>query len=121
IVRKDRRGFGPTRTRITLKGLDGQETQAAALSFWPAEDVDGVSRTFVFFSDAEAPEAPAASTRGNAVTAVDGVFAQSPFGIAVLDGADPASAAMLDANTALMDMTQGRATPSTPFADLFEA
>lgn len=40
IVRKDRRGFGPTRTRITLKGLDGQETQAAALSFWPAEDVD---------------------------------------------------------------------------------
>ena len=120
IVRKDRRGFGPTRMRITLKGLDGQETQAAALSFWPAEDVDGVSRTFVFFSDAEAPEAPA-QARPQTTVAADGVFAQSPFGIAVLDGADPASAALLDSNMALMDMTQGRATPSTPFADLFEA
>ncbi len=119
LVRKDRRGFGPSRTRITLKGLDGQETQAAALSFWPTDDVDGTSRTLVFFSDAEAPEAPAPVRAANA--GADGVFGHAPFGVAVLDGADPASAAVLDANGALMDMTQGRATPSTAFADLFEA
>jgi len=119
IIRKDRRGFGPSRARITLKGLDGQETQAATLSFWATEEGDATSRTLVFFSDAEAPEAPAAAPVGVAVT--DGVFAHAPFGVAMLDGADPASAAMLDSNAALMDMTQGRATPSTPFADLFEA
>ncbi len=119
LVRKDRRGFGPSRTRITLKGLDGQETQAAALSFWPTEDVDGTSRTLVFFSDTEAPEAPTpVRVPGGSA---DGVFSHAPFGVAVLDGADPASAAVLDSNTSLMDMTQGRATPSTPFADLFEA
>jgi two-component system cell cycle sensor histidine kinase/response regulator CckA len=54
-------------------------------------------------------------------TGTDGVFGHAPFGVAVLDGADPASAALLDSNAALMDMTEGRATPSTPFAVLFEA
>ncbi len=120
LVRKDRRGFGPSRTRITLKGADGQETQAAALSFWAAEDIDGTSRTLVFFSDAEAPEAPAPAI-ARAQGAADGVFSFAPFGVAVLDGADPASAAVLDSNASLMEMTQGRATPSTPFTDLFEA
>ncbi len=45
----------------------------------------------------------------------------APFGVAVLDGIDPASAALLDSNAALMEMTQGRATPSAAFADLFDA
>jgi two-component system cell cycle sensor histidine kinase/response regulator CckA len=57
--------------------------------------------------------------RGSGET--DEVFAQAPLGIAVLDGADPASAALLDSNASLMEMTQGRATPSAAFADLFEA
>lgn len=120
LIRKDRRGFGPTRTRVTLKGFDGHDTPATALSFWPAEDGDGALHTFVFFSDAEAPEA-ALPLKMDGTVAADAVFSHAPFGVAVLDGADPASAAVLDANTALMDMTQGRATPSTPFADLFEA
>jgi two-component system cell cycle sensor histidine kinase/response regulator CckA len=120
LVRRDRRGFGPSRSRITLKGIDGHETQASVLSFWPADDVDGAARTLVFFSDAEAPEAPAA-VRTDMNNADGGVFANAPFGMAVLDGIDPASAAVLDSNAALMEMTQGRATPSAPFADLFDA
>lgn len=119
LVRRDRRGFGPTRARITLKGRDGVETQASALSFWPLEDVDGAVRALVFFSDAEAPD-NAAPVRVETASA-DGVFAHAPFGVAVLDGTDPASAAVLDSNAALMEMTQGRATPSAPFADLFDA
>ncbi|MFO1017215.1 MAG: ATP-binding protein [Hyphomonadaceae bacterium] len=120
LLRKDRRGFGASRAKITLRGLDGHETQAAALSFWPTDDIDGASRTLVFFSDAETPDTTAPA-RAEGVTSADGVFAHAPFGVAVLDGADPASAALLDANAALMDMTQGRALPSTPFADLFDA
>jgi two-component system cell cycle sensor histidine kinase/response regulator CckA len=120
LVRRDRRGFGLSRQRITLKARDGVEAAASAISFWPTEDGDGASRTFVFFTDAEAPESTAPAARADGV-ASDGVFAHAPFGVAVLDGIDPASAAMLDANTALMDMTQGRAAPGSAFTDLFEA
>ncbi|OQW58535.1 MAG: hypothetical protein A4S17_03630 [Proteobacteria bacterium HN_bin10] len=120
IVRRDRRGFGPARARVTLKGIDGQETQASILSFVPLDDIDGAVRGLVFFSEAETPEA-AAAPRTVDTTSADGVFAQAPFGVAVLDGIDPASAALLDSNAALMEMTQGRATPSAAFVDLFDA
>jgi len=120
ITRRDRRGFGPSRLRLTLSGIDGQETQASALSFWPSDDVDGAVRVLVFFSEAEAPEAPM-PLRASDAGVSDGVFAQAPFGVAVLDGIDPASAALLDANASLMEMTQGRATPSAAFSDLFDA
>jgi two-component system cell cycle sensor histidine kinase/response regulator CckA len=120
LIRRDRRGFGPTRARVTLKGIDGQETQASVLSFTPLDDTDGAVRALVFFSDAEAPEAPTPARTADTSSA-DGVFAQAPFGVAVLDGIDPASAAVLDSNASLMEMTQGRATPSAAFAELFEA
>ena len=120
LLRRDRRGFGPSRSRITLKGIDGQETQASVLSFTPADDTDGAVRALVFFSDAETPEAPA-QARAADTSSADGVFAQAPFGVALLDGIDPATSAMLDSNAALMEMTQGRATPSAAFADLFDA
>jgi two-component system, cell cycle sensor histidine kinase and response regulator CckA len=120
VVRRDRRGFGPTRTRVTLRGLDGLEMQVSALSFWSSDEIDGASRTLVFFSDSETPEGPAPQ-RAQGVTEADGVFSHAPLGIAVLDGGDPASAALVDSNAALMEMTQGRATPGSAFADLFEA
>ena len=119
LLRRDRRGFGPTRVKITLRGIDGQETHASALSFAPPEEIDGAVRALVFFSENETPDAQAivrASAEG-----ADGVFSHAPLGIAVLDGGDPASAALLDSNAALMEMTQGRATPSAPFCDLFDA
>ncbi|MEZ6024013.1 MAG: ATP-binding protein [Hyphomonadaceae bacterium] len=120
VLRRDRRGFGPSRARITLKGRDGMETQASVLTFWPTGEGDGTARTLVFFSDAEAPEAQSAAV-ATANLGADGVFAQAPFGAAVLDCTDPASAAILDSNGALMEMSEGRAMPGAPFADLFDA
>jgi two-component system cell cycle sensor histidine kinase/response regulator CckA len=120
LLRRDRRGFGPTRARLTLRGRDGIETQATSLTFWPSGDGDGAARTLVFFSDAENPDMAPVAMRAEAV-ATDGMFAQAPFGAAVLDCTDPAAAALLDSNAALMEMTQGRATPGAPFADLFDA
>ncbi|MBN8608671.1 MAG: response regulator [Caulobacterales bacterium] len=121
LLRRDRRGFGPTRARVTLRGLDGHETQVTVLSFWPDDNSDGASRTLVFFADAETPDVSAPARAGGVSAEAEGVFSQAPLGIAVLDGADPASAAMLDSNAALMEMTQGRAMPGAGFADLFEA
>ncbi len=120
LIRRDRRGFGPSRAKVTLKGVDGQETQASILSFVPLDDIDGALRGLVFFSDAESPEG-STPVRTVDVSSADGVFAQAPFGVAVLDGIDPASAAVLDSNASLMEMTQGRSTPSAAFADLFDA
>jgi two-component system cell cycle sensor histidine kinase/response regulator CckA len=119
FLRKDRRSFGPQRGRITLKSRDGVDTAASTLTFWPTVEGDGAVRTLIFFADTEAAEAPAV-VRADAGSA-DGVFALAPFGAAVLDTSDPASAALLDSNAALMEMTQGRAAPGAPFADLFEA
>lgn len=120
LIRRDRRGFGPSRAKVTLKGIDGQETQASVLSFVPMDDIDGAVRGLVFFSDAESPEGTVAARSVDTASA-DGVFAQAPFGVAVLDGIDPASAAVLDSNASLMEMTQGRSTPSAAFVDLFDA
>ncbi len=118
LTRRDRRGFGPSRLRATLRGLDGSETQVAVLAFSPSEDLESSTRALVFFSDAETPDGEAPPPR---MDGADGVFSAAPFGVAVLDGTDPASAALLDSNAALMEMTQGRATPGAPFADLFDA
>lgn len=121
LVRRDRRGFGPSRTRITLKARDGAETQASSLTFWPADEGDGAARTLVFFSDAEAPEEARVQRAVSGSVEADGVFAHAPFGAAVVDSADPASATLLDSNAALMEMTQGKAAPGVAFADLFDA
>ena len=121
LVRRDRRGFGPSRARVTLRARDGVESQASAMTFWPSDGDDGAARTLIFFSEAETPEVVSAAPRIEGATVSDGVFAQAPFGAAVLDAADPAMATLLDSNGALMEMTQGRAAPGVAFADLFDA
>ncbi len=47
-------------------------------------------------------------------------FTSAPFGVAYLEGENPETALLGDANTALMDMTEGGATPGTPFKELFK-
>jgi two-component system, cell cycle sensor histidine kinase and response regulator CckA len=118
LLRRDRRGFGPARAAVTLKGCDGAETNAVVLSFAPSDEADGAVHGLAFFSEAEAPDAVRAP---RVHTGDASVFAEAPFGVAVLDGGDPASAALLDSNAALMAMTQARATPGAAFADLFDA
>ncbi len=124
FLRRERRSFGATRAPVTLRARDGVETRAQALTFVAlGADADSAMRTLVFFADDEAPFAPpqAEQTGARPVAAPDIVFQHAPFGAAVLDSADPATASILDANPALMDMTSGRAAPGAHFADLFDA
>lgn len=124
LLRRDRRGFRPTQAPIMLRARDGVETPATALTFWTSdEDADAQARTLIFFTEAEAPGATAEPPRAppRAVGAADLAFEYAPFGAALLDGPDPAVAAILDANPALMDMTGGRAAPGASFAELFDA
>src|SRR5262249_38710533 len=70
-LKRERRGFGVSRTRLTLKARDGMEQSAAAIAFWPNDETDDTVRTLVFFSDVEAPEE---ATTLRATADVDGVF-----------------------------------------------
>ena len=66
--------------------------------------------------------APPASPERTAVapTALDAFAGAAPFGAALLDGADPFEAAILQANPALGALTEGAATPGTPFGALID-
>ncbi|MDX2233980.1 MAG: ATP-binding protein [Hyphomonadaceae bacterium] len=118
VLRRDRKSNEPARTPVTLRTRDGRELPAAALSIWPGGAADGATRTFVFL-DADA--GPGAEPRAVAGVSSGSFFDNAPFGAALLDGADPAVSAVLDANAALMDVSQGRATPGMSFVDLFDA
>jgi two-component system, cell cycle sensor histidine kinase and response regulator CckA len=117
VLRRDRKSSEPARTSVTLRTRDGRELPAAALSVWPAGAADGATRTFVFLEE-EAVAQEAALTPG---VSSGSFFDNAPFGAAILDGADPATAAVLDANAALMEVAHGRATPGMSFVDLFDA
>ncbi|MDZ4762367.1 MAG: response regulator, partial [Alphaproteobacteria bacterium] len=67
--------------------------------------------------------APAASSEGGErlVRADDPMFNDAPFGVVRLDGEGVETSVMLDANRALLDLTEGRAQPGSRFADLFVA
>ena len=51
----------------------------------------------------------------------DDMFAAAPFGVARLDGADPHSAMIEDANPALVQLSSGQAVPGARFAELFQS
>ena len=128
LLRRDRRGFGPQRAPVTLRARDGVETRAAALTVWPGGELEGGASTFLFFEDGGA-EAPVQMARAEGdgqskpIGLVDeeAVFENAPFGMAMLDSADPAMASILDSNPALMEMSQGRATPGVSLGELFDA
>ena len=120
VLRRDRKSNETARAAITLRARDGHELAATALSIWPNGAADGATRTFVFLAgeDGAASEPVRAAVAG---VSSGSFFDNAPFGAALLDGADPAVSAVLDANAALMDVTQGRASAGMTFVDLFDA
>ena len=79
----------------------------------------------VIAARAEAPNIRPAELKEPMVAAIaasfDGFAAAAPFGAAALDGGDPLDAVIVEANTALEVMTQGRAKAGVRFGDLLEA
>jgi two-component system cell cycle sensor histidine kinase/response regulator CckA len=116
VLRRDRKATDPSRTPITLRCADGHEAPASAWPVWAGGENEGGARAFVFFGSARTEEA----SSGTRPAAADSFFENAPLGAALLDGSDPAVAAILDANGALMEIAQGRASPGVAFADLFD-
>mgnify|MGYP001809559896 FL=1 len=123
VLRRDRRSFGAIRGQVTLRARDGVESTASTMTYWSADAGDAATRTLVFFSSDEAPTTAPTGTVVAPVASPAAAFAleHAPVGLAVLDASDPSQARILDANPALIEMTQGRSIPGASFADLFDA
>jgi two-component system cell cycle sensor histidine kinase/response regulator CckA len=125
LLRRDRRSFGAVRGQATLRARDGVETSVQTLTYWSSHAGDNASRTLVFFAGEEAVPAPREGREPAPTLSPQGVSAfaleHAPVGLAVLDAADPGQAKILDANPALIEMSQGRAIPGAAFVDLFDA
>ena len=126
VLGKGRRASGaPVRAEIILKAREGINTPAVIVSSWPEEGDTPASRSLVFAQTrtgapvgvAQAVAAPAA---GEVAGTLDAMFANAPFGVARLDGKDPAMAVIDDANPALLEMTNGAASPGNRFDSLFD-
>ena len=63
---------------------------------------------------------PPAETPAAGPAALDAFAAAAPFGAALLDGADPFDAAVVELNEAMASLTAGRARPGSRFADLID-
>jgi two-component system cell cycle sensor histidine kinase/response regulator CckA len=120
-----RPGAPPVRSEVVLKGKGGVETSAVIMSTWPGGEKPATSRSVVFGLTASgAPagvaKALAAPVAGELGSMLDAMFANAPFGVARLEGPDPAHAIIADANPVLLDLTHGAAAPGREFAELFK-
>ena len=110
MLRRDRRGFGPARAPITLRARDGMETPAVALTFWPADDSDGaIAHAGVLpgRKRRKRPRAPRAADRRRSTACSRMRRSARRCSTAPIRRRRRS----LDSNPALMEMTQGRATP----------
>ena len=109
-----------------LIGRDGVESPVVVAVDWTEERPARARGVVYGLSAAGAPPGVAqlAEVSGHADKpgrTFDDMFAAAPFGVARLDGADPLSAMVEDANPALVQLSGGAAVPGARFADLFVA
>lgn len=116
LLRRDRRAATPSSPVVTLHTAVADVR--VSLSVVGSDEADGLIR--LYFAPEPVLTEPAA-LRVDDVGGLHHFFALAPYGAAILDSADPATALILDANVALMEMAQGAAQPGAGFKDLFEA
>ena len=123
-IRKSAGDEGVCRFEARLKGRDGIETDAVLALSWDGAKKPTARGVLYGLTATGTPsgvaQAIAGATGGKAGRTFDEMFAAAPFGVARLDGSDPASAVIEDVNPALARMTGGQARSGATFADLFD-
>lgn len=125
ILSSSRQSKDAERFDARLISAEGREAPIVLALSW-TEDRPALARGVIYGLSAagtppkarERSETPAGT---QASAPMDDMFSAAPFGVARLDGADPADAVVMDANPALLMLTGGAAVPGARFADLFEA
>jgi two-component system, cell cycle sensor histidine kinase and response regulator CckA len=123
LLGRDRKSGAPGRVDIQLRARDGVEIPAQATTSWSGKGAEAYGRIILQPSRAVAGgEMDRFALQGASRpsrTDGDPMFDDAPFGAVRLDGEGVAGAIILDANRALMELTRGKATPGSLFADLF--
>ena len=123
LLGRDRKTGAPGRTDIQLRARDGVELPVQAITTWSGRGAEASGRIVFLPSpqllngdgDRFSLQGASRPLRGDG----DPMFDDAPFGAVRLDGDRVDGAIILDANRALMELTGGRATPGSRFADLF--
>ncbi len=126
LMKREVRGATSQRAEVVMRARDGVESPAQLITTWSGKGPDALTRSVVYVantSESAIRRAPASaeSIQQSLNRSDDTMFADAPFGVVRLDGEGVETAVMLDANRALLDMTEGRAQPGARFADLFVA
>jgi two-component system cell cycle sensor histidine kinase/response regulator CckA len=129
LMKREVRGAASQRAEVVMRARDGVESPAQLITTWSGKGPDALTRSVVYVASASEGtirRAPMTSSQPDTVAqnlgrSDDTMFADAPFGVVRLDGEGVETAVMLDANRALLDMTEGRAQPGARFADLFVA
>ena len=126
LLRRERKSGAPGRADIQIRARDGVEIPVKTLTTWTGRGADAAGRTIVIANTAQAMLD--GNSRINALSGSkpprpdsDPMFDDAPFGAIRLEGASLGDAVIMDANRALMELTEGRATPGQRFSDLFVA
>ncbi len=121
---KSRGAGGVVRIDARLTAPDGGESPVVVALEWDQARPPRARGVVYALSSTGAPPDAArrfAESGASAGDTLDEMFAAAPFGVARLDGADPETAIVEDANPALVQLTAGAAVPGARFADLFSA
>jgi two-component system cell cycle sensor histidine kinase/response regulator CckA len=127
LMKREVRGQASQRADVVMRARDGVETPAQLITTWSGKGPEALTRSVVYVASASdttlrrISTTPVGDAQPNLARSDDTMFADAPFGVVRLDGEGVETAVMLDANRALLDMTEGRAQPGARFADLFVA
>lgn len=125
LFRRDKRSNHPIWLDLYVRARDGVETLVQTATTWSGRGPDAVSRTLVL-APSNAPltareRMTAESSSRPPKLDYDPLFEDAPFGVARLEGDSLATATVLDANRALVEITDGAAIPGGAFSGLFSA
>lgn len=123
LLGRDRKSGAPGRADIQLRARDGVEIPVQAITTWSGRGAEANGRTILLPSpqvlngegDRFALQGASRPMRPDG----DPMFDDAPFGAVRLDGDRVDGAIIMDANRALMSLTDGRATPGSRFSELF--
>ncbi|RYD94312.1 MAG: PAS domain-containing hybrid sensor histidine kinase/response regulator, partial [Sphingomonadales bacterium] len=129
LMKREVRGATSQRAEVVLRARDGVESTATMITTWSGKGAEALTRSIVYVASASeqavrrapAPALTPAMEAKGGVRVDDTMFTDAPFGVVRLDGEGVESAVMMDANRALVEMSDGRAQPGARFADLFVA
>jgi len=123
LLGRDRKTGAPGRTDIQLRARDGVERPVQAISTWSGRGAEASGRIIFLpgpqFLNGDGERFLLQGASRPLRKDGDPMFDDAPFGAVRLDGDRVDAAIILDANRAWMELTGGRATPGSRFADQF--